>query len=177
MKFTLSSSRSRSDPLSPAKVRLSPTLTLSPFMIWYSGQTALFLLLLARAAPAYLPSALSVASKSLFPFQQAQYAQVFLPKPAPFCTLFTSLGSIIKSATSLVLLSDSRSFLTSIFPSTPNSLAGTVFSMRLQGVPGHSFLPGNDAADELARRGALLVRFAISWSLSSYLELESYFLV
>ena len=29
--------------LSLAKVRLSPTLTLSPLMIWYSGMTALFL--------------------------------------------------------------------------------------------------------------------------------------
>ena len=34
--------------------------------------------------------------------------------------------------------------------------------------PGHScsFLPGNDAADELARRGALLAPYAISYSLS-----------
>ena len=37
-------------PLSLAKVRLSHILTLSPLMIWYSGQTALFLFLLARAA-------------------------------------------------------------------------------------------------------------------------------
>ena len=29
-------------------------------------------------------------------------------------------------------------------------------SIRLQWVPGHSFLPGNDTADDLARRGALL---------------------
>ena len=32
--------------------------------------------------------------------------------------------------------------------------------------PGHSFLPGNDAADELARRGALLAPSAIPCSLS-----------
>ena len=60
---------SRSDPPSPAKVRLSLTLTLSPLTIWYSVQTALFLLLLARAAPAFLPTALSVAPRPLFPFQ------------------------------------------------------------------------------------------------------------
>ena len=85
-------------PLTLAKVRLSPTLTLSPLMIWYSGQTALFLFLLARAAPAFLPTALSVALRPLFPFRQAQFVPVFPLKPAPFCTLFAGLGSTNKSA-------------------------------------------------------------------------------
>ena len=118
-----------------AKVRLSPTLTLSPLMIWYSGQTALFLFLLAKAAPAFLPTALSVALRPLFPFRQVQYAQVFPLKPAPFCTLFAGLGNTIKSATSLLLLSDSRSVLATLsFPVISNSvadLAGTVFSLLL----------------------------------------------
>ena len=85
-------------PLTLAKVRLSPTLTLSPLMIWCFEQTALFLFLLARAAPAFLPTALSVALRPLFPFRQAQYAQVFPLKPASFCTLFAGLGNTIKSA-------------------------------------------------------------------------------
>ena len=39
-------------------------------------------------------------------------------------------------------------------------------TIRLQWLPRHSFLPGNDEANELARRGALLEPFAISCSLS-----------
>ena len=149
-------------PLFYVNVRLLLTLTLSPLMIWCSGQIALFLFLLAKAAPAYLPTALSVALWPLFPFRKAQYVKVFLLKPAPFCKLFAVLGSTNKSATFLLLLSDSRSVLAtlsspSIFPFTSifmEDLAGTVFfffcSVKIQWIPGNSFLPENDAADELA---------------------------
>ena len=71
-------------PLSLSKVRLWPILTFSHLMIWYSGQTALFVFRLARAALAYLPFAHSVALKLLFPFKQAQYGQVFLLKPGSY---------------------------------------------------------------------------------------------
>ena len=169
--------------LSPAKVRLLPTLTLSPLTIWYSGQTALFLFLLARAAPAYLPTALSVALRPFFPFQQAQYAQVFLLKSVPFCTLFVGLGNTNKSAIfllfyiylTLVLSLPLCPFLLLSFylklswRSGRNRLLSSC-SIRLQLVPGHSFLPGNDAADVLARRGALLAPSAIPCSLSSLIS-------
>ena len=167
-------------PLTLAQVRLSPILTLSPLMIWYSRQTALFLL--ARAAPAFLPTALSVALRPLFPFRQAQYVPVFPLKPVPFCSLFAGLGNTIKSAIFLLLLSDSRSVLAALSSPPSFLLSQTLwqiwqelsslsfYSIRLQWVPGHSFLPGNDAGDKLARRGALLAPSAIPCSLSPFIS-------
>ena len=74
----------------------------------------------------------------------------------------------------LLLLSDSRSVLATLSspPSflLPQSLWQELSfffscSVELQLVPGHSFLPGNDTGDELARRGALLSPSAIPCSL------------
>ena len=156
-------------------MRLSPILTLSPhdLVLWTEG--SVFLFLLARAAPAYLPTALSVALRPLFPFRQAQYAQVFPLKPAPFCTLFAGLGSTNKSAVFLLF----SYFLTPVLSSPPSFLLSQTLwqiwqelsslsscSIRLQRVPGHLFRPGNDAVDELARRRALLAPSAIPGSLS-----------
>ena len=102
-------------PLTLDKVRLSPTLTLSPLMIWCFGLTVMFLFRLARAAPAYLPTAFSVALRPLFPFRQAQQVKIFPLKPAPFCTLFAGLGNTNMSAISLLF----SSCLTLVLSSPP----------------------------------------------------------
>ena len=86
-----------------------------------------------------------LALRPLFPFQRAQYTQVFPLKPVPICTLFAGLGDTIKSATSLFFLFESRSVLFSIFPFTAISLAdlaGTAFSLLLyyQATLGHQIL-------------------------------------
>ena len=115
--------------LSLAKVRLSPTLTLSPLTFWYSGQTALFVFLLARAAPAFLPTALSVALRSLFPFQQVQYAQIFRwslrhsARSLLISAATTSLAFLFSSPTIGLSFCPRHSVLSSIFPLISNSVA------------------------------------------------------
>ena len=128
-------------PLTLAKVRLSPTLTLSPLMhdlvLWTDGCV---FFLLARAAPAFLPTALSVAPRPLFPFRKVQFVPVFPLKSAPFCTLFAGLGNTIKSAIFLLFFS----CLTLVLSSPPCPFLHLSCYLKLCGRSGRNcllFLP------------------------------------
>ena len=89
----------------------------------------MFLFLLARAALAYLQTALSVALRPFFPFQQAQYVPVFPLKLVLFCPLFAGLGSTNKSAISLLF----SSYQTLVLSSPPCPLFRLFFYLNLSG--------------------------------------------
>ena len=95
-------------------------------MLWTDGSIPFFF---AKAAPAFLPTALSVALRPLFPFRQAQYVQVFPLKPAPICTLFAGLSSTIKSAISLLC----SYYLTLVLSSPPCPLLHLSSYLKLCG--------------------------------------------
>ena len=128
---TLSTPCSRSDPPHSRQ-----GAALAPLMTWCSGQTALYLFFLARAALAFLPAALSVALRPHFPFRQAQFAQVFPLKPAPFCTLIAGLGNTMKSAIFLL----SSSCLTLVLSSPPCPLLHLSCYLKLCGRSGRNCL-------------------------------------
>ena len=126
--------------------------------------------------------------RPLYLSQQVQYVQVFPLKSVPFCKPFAGSGSTNKSATSLLLLSDFRSVLTTLSSPASFLLPKTLWQIwqelpslptcfiRLQWVPGHSFLPGNDASAALASRRALLAPPAIPCSLSPLISrIHSFF--
>ena len=164
-------------PLSRQGMALAHLNSLPPhdLVLWTDGSIPIPF---GKGGLAYLPTAFFVALRPLLFFRQAQYVQVFPLKPAPSCKLFAGLGS-----TNEVCHFSSLS-LTLALSSPPCPLLRLFFYVNLCGRSGrkcllsppvlsdyngspdtHSFR-GNNAADKLARRGALLVPSAVLCSLS-----------
>ena len=96
--------------------------SLHDLVFWTDGS-------MEKEALAYLPAALSVTMRLLFPFQQAQYAQVSLLKSVPFCKPLAGLGSINKSPTSLFF----SAYLTLTLFLPPCPLLCFSFNLNLSG--------------------------------------------
>ena len=158
-----------------AKVQRLLTWTLSLLMIWYSGQTALFFFPFGKDGSGVLANFSHCGTEATLSFSAGSVCSSF---SAEACAILHALcwsrqHQQVCHFSSPLLSSNSRSILSSIFPFASNflaDLAGTVFPLFLfyQATLGPRTLasPGNDAADGLARRGALLSPSAIPCSLS-----------
>ena len=167
VELILSSPCSRTDPPSPAKVRLSLTLILFHLTIWRDGFVPFPF---GKGGSGVLANCSLCGTEATLSFSAG-------PVYLDFSTE-SGLGSTSKFAIFPLLFSDSLSVLNSLSSPPPFLLSQSLwyiwqelsslssFAIRLRWVPGHSFLPWNYAAGELARRGALLLPSAISCSLS-----------
>ena len=153
---TLLTPCSCSDPLPLAQVRLSPILTLSPLIIWCFGQTALLLFFLGKGGSGVVAICSLCGTEAILSFLAGPVRSSF---SAEACAILHALcwsrqHQQVCHFSSLLLLSDSRSVLATLSSPPSFLLSQTLWqiwqelsffsscSIRLQWVPGNSFLPG-----------------------------------
>ena len=182
---TLTSPCSRSDPPLSRQGAALAHLDSLPLIIWCFGQTALFLFLLARAAPAFLPTVFFCGTEATLFFSAGPVCSSF---SAEACAILHVLcwsrqHQQVCHFSSLLLLSDSCSVL------DPSPLLHLSSYLKLCGRSGRNCLlfppvlsdyNGSldtrfSLADELARRGALLAPSTIPCSLSFISRIHFWF--
>ena len=177
MESTLSSPCSCSDPpLTHQGAALAHLDSLPPhdLVLWTEGSVPYPF---GKGGSGVLANYFLCGTEATLSFLAGPVCSSFPLKPVPFCTFFAGLSSTNKSAISLLFsyhltlvlflatLSSRPSFLLSQSLWQKLSFLFSC-SIRLQWVPGHSFLPRNNTADELARWEALLAPSVIPCSLS-----------
>ena len=178
MESTLSSCSSSDPPLSRQGAALTHLDSILPhdLVLWTDGSVPSPL---GKGGSAVLANCFRCGTEATLSFSAGP---VCLRFSAEACAILHALCWSMQHqqpchSSSLFLLSDSRSALATLSSSLSFFLPETLWqiwqelsflscSIRLQWVPGHSFLPGNNAANELDRQGVLLAPSAISCNLS-----------
>ena len=177
---TLSTPYSRSDPpLSRQGAALTHLDSLPPhdLVLWTDGSVPFPF---GKGGSGVLANCSLCGTEAILPFSAGPVCSSFSAKACAFlhALCWSQQHQQVWHFSFLLLLSDSRSVLSTLSSPPSFLLSQTLWqirqelsslsfcSIKLQRVPGHSFLLENDTADELARRGALLAPSTIPCGLS-----------